>query len=278
MSAILIDGKARAAALRLELKNQIEKENLRVALAVIMVGDDPASAVYVKNKEKACQELGIQSFMYYLPAATPEAKLVELISALNADKNVNGILVQLPLPKGLDTNRVLAHIDPLKDVDGFLAASAGALMIGAPGLRPCTPSGIMDLIAGTGVPLAGKTAVVVGRSNIVGKPVALMLLERSATVTVAHSKTENLSAVTRTADILVVAVGRAELIRGADVKPGAVVIDVGMNRTDRLVGDVAFNEVREVAAYLTPVPGGVGPMTIAMLMQNTVKAHALQHG
>lgn len=277
MNAKLIDGKSEAAKVREQVKARAEafyeKRGRRVGLAVILVGENPASMIYVRNKTKACEAAGVASFTYTLPESTAEKDILELVDTLNADKNVDGILVQLPLPKGIDERKILAAILPQKDVDGFHVVNAGNLMLGNDGIRACTPKGCMELIRSTGVSVAGKNAVVIGRSNIVGKPMALMLLEENATVTIAHSKTENLKSITEKADILVVAVGRKEMITADMVKPGAVVIDVGMNRVDgKLYGDVKFDEVSSVAGYITPVPGGVGPMTIAMLLSNTVTA------
>ncbi len=276
-SAKIIDGKALSAKIRGELKTQaleFEKAHGRkVGLAVILAGDNAASQVYVRNKIIACEETGIKSFAYYLPADVTQNKLLELIDELNSDKAVDGILVQLPLPKGLDENYILSKIDPKKDVDGFHAVNAGNLLLGNACLAACTPSGVIELIKSTGTDISGKHAVVIGRSNIVGKPVALLLLQNNATVTVCHSKTANLKEITKTADILVVAIGKKEFVRGDMVKDGAVVIDVGMNRFDgKLYGDANFEECAEKASYITPVPGGVGPMTITMLMNNTVKA------
>lgn len=277
MNAKIIDGKALSAKIRSELKSEalaFEKKNGRkVGLAVVLAGDNAASQVYVRNKVIACEETEIKSFAYYLPSDVSEEKLLEMIDELNADKNVDGILVQLPLPQGLNENYILSKIDPKKDVDGFHAVNAGNLLLGNECLAACTPSGIIELIKSTGVQIAGKHAVVIGRSNIVGKPVALLLLQNNATVTVCHSKTENLKEIARSADILVVAIGRKEFVTGDMVKDGAVVIDVGMNRHEgKLYGDVNFAEAAEKASYITPVPGGVGPMTITMLMSNTVKA------
>lgn len=276
MSAKLIDGKALSAEIRQRLKVDADaffaEHGRKVGLAVVLVGDDPASAVYVRNKIAGCEQTGLQSFAYYLPADTDEDKLLELVDALNADANVDGILVQLPLPKSINEARVLARILPDKDVDGFCESNAGRLFLGKPCLAACTPSGIMELIRSAGVDPAGKQAVVVGRSNIVGKPIAMMLLAANATVTIAHSKTRDLKKVTSAADILVVAVGIKEFITGDMIKPGATVIDVGMNRADKLYGDVNFGEAVEVAGAITPVPGGVGPMTITMLMSNAIKA------
>ena len=249
-------------------------------LAVIVAGDNPASQVYVRNKIKACADTGIRSLEFRMPAETTQQQLLAKIAELNADESVDGILVQLPLPKQINADAVISAIAPAKDVDGFHVANAGALVTGKQGFVPCTPFGVMRLIEKSGVNPRGKSAVIVGRSNIVGKPMALLLLAADATVTVAHSRTPDLSAVTRNADILVAAVGRAKLIKADMVKPGAVVIDVGMNRdeTGKLCGDVDFAEVKEIAGSITPVPGGVGPMTIAMLMQNTVLAAQMRRG
>lgn len=247
-------------------------------LAVIVAGDNPASQVYVRNKENACLRAGIRSTILRLPESCTQEELESAVAALNADQGVHGILVQLPLPKGLDEARVLALIDPEKDVDGFHAMNTGKLMSGQPGFVPCTPLGVMKLLEAYNIPTRGRHAVVIGRSNIVGKPMAMLLLAADATVTVCHSKTENLADITRQADILVAAVGRANFVTGDMIKPGATVIDVGMNRVDgALVGDVNAEEAAQKAAYLTPVPGGVGQMTIAMLLSNTLDA-AERHG
>ena len=242
-------------------------------LAVIVAGDNPASRVYVRNKENACLRAGIRSTILCLPESCTQEELESAVASLNADQSVHGILVQLPLPKGLDEARVLALIDPEKDVDGFHAMNAGKLMSGQPGFVPCTPLGVMKLLEAYNIPTRGRHAVVIGRSNIVGKPMALLLLQKNCTVTIAHSHTKDLTAVTRSADILVVAVGRAGFITGDMIKPGAAVMDVGINRVDgKVVGDVDFESAKEVASCITPVPGGVGAMTIAMLMENTVEA------
>ena len=283
MSAQILDGKALAAEIRSEVKTQVAalaEKGVSTALAVILVGDDSASQVYVRNKIKACADTGIRSLEFRMPAETTQQQLLAKIAELNADENVDGILVQLPLPKQINADAVISAIDPAKDVDGFHVANAGALVTGKQGFVPCTPFGVMRLIEKSGVNPRGKSAVIVGRSNIVGKPMALLLLAADATVTVAHSCTPDLSAVTRNADILVAAVGRAKLIKADMVKPGAVVIDVGMNRDEngKLCGDVDFAEVKEIAGNITPVPGGVGPMTIAMLMQNTVLAAQMRRG
>jgi len=283
MSARLIDGKALAQQIRQEVKETVarwQEEGLAPGLAVILVGDDAASATYVRNKEKACQEVGIHSFVHRLPAATSEQELLSLIASLNERPDVHGILVQLPLPPHIRTEVVLQHIHPAKDVDGFHPVNAGKLFVGQEGIFPCTPLGVIEMLKREGVPIAGQHAVVVGRSNIVGKPAALLLLQEHATVTVCHSRTPDLPAVTRQADILVCAVGKPEMIRGHMIKPGACVIDVGINRNDagKLVGDVAFDEAVEVAGRITPVPGGVGPMTIAMLLKNTLTCARMQSG
>ncbi|MGI6557423.1 MAG: bifunctional methylenetetrahydrofolate dehydrogenase/methenyltetrahydrofolate cyclohydrolase FolD [Limnochordia bacterium] len=274
--AQIIDGKKIAAEIRAELAKEIEelkKEGLHPGLAVILVGDDPASRVYVNNKKKACAEIGIYSREYALPKETTQEELLNLIGELNQDPQIHGILVQLPLPDHLDERQVLEAISPDKDVDGFHPVNVGRLATGQPCLKPCTPAGIIELIDRTGIELKGKEAVVVGRSNIVGKPVAFLLLARHATVTICHSRTARLDEVCRRADVLVAAVGRPEMVTGDWVKPGAVVIDVGINRVEKgLVGDVEFDTAKEKAGYITPVPGGVGPMTIAMLMKNTVEA------
>ncbi len=283
MSAQILDGKALAAEIRSEVKTQVAalaEKGVSTALAVILVGDDSASQVYVRNKIKACADTGIRSLEFRMPAETTQQQLLAKIAELNADESVDGILVQLPLPMQINADAVISAIAPAKDVDGFHVANAGALVTGKQGFVPCTPFGVMRLIEKSGVNPRGKSAVIVGRSNIVGKPMALLLLAADATVTVAHSRTPDLSAVTRNADILVAAVGRAKLIKADMVKPGAVVIDVGMNRdeTGKLCGDVDFAEVKEIAGSITPVPGGVGPMTIAMLMQNTVLAAQMRRG
>lgn len=283
MSAQILNGKALAAEIRSEVKTQVAalaEKGVSTALAVILVGDDSASQVYVRNKIKACADTDIRSLEFRMPAETTQQQLLAKIAELNADESVDGILVQLPLPKQINADAVISAIDPAKDVDGFHVANAGALVTGKQGFVPCTPFGVMRLIEKSGVNPRGKSAVIVGRSNIVGKPMALLLLAADATVTVAHSRTPDLSAVTRNADILVAAVGRAKLIKADMVKPGAVVIDVGMNRDEngKLCGDVDFAEVKEIAGSITPVPGGVGPMTIAMLMQNTVLAAQMRRG
>ncbi len=278
MAAQIIDGKAVSARVKEEVRQEIEREGLEVGLAVVIVGDDPASRVYVNNKKKACEVCGIKSYEYALPAETSEEQLLELIDTLNADEKVNGILVQLPLPKHLNEEAVIARISPLKDVDAFSASNVGRIMIGDYAFLPCTPAGCMELIHSTGTDVSGKECVVIGRSNIVGKPMAMLLLHENGTVTICHSRTKDLAEVCRRADILVAAVGRPGFVTGDMVKPGAVVIDVGINRNadGKLCGDCVFDECAEKASWITPVPGGVGPMTIAMLMKNTVMAKRIQ--
>ena len=272
----VIDGKKVSADVKATVRERaVEFENKygrKVGLAVVKAGNDPASEIYVRNKIKACEACNIASFSYYFDDKVSEAQLIELIDALNDDKTVDGILVQLPLPKGLDERKVLSAIKPEKDADGFHAVNAGKLFLGeAISSIACTPRGIIELIKSTGESICGKHAVVVGRSNIVGKPVAMLLLENNATVTICHSKTVGLKEITKTADILVAAVGKKKFITADMVKRGAIVIDVGMHRDDEgLFGDVDFDKVKDVAGYITPVPGGVGPMTIAMLLLNTV--------
>ena len=276
MSARLIDGKALAAQVRASVKPAVERlaqRGMRPGLAVILVGDHPASRAYVRNKIRACADTGVQSQLRELPGEIPQAALLEEVRALNADPQVHGILVQLPLPKHLDATPVLHAVAPAKDVDGFHPANLGALVEGQRGVVPCTPAGIMQMLKHEEIALSGRNAVVLGRSSIVGKPMALLLLQRDATVTICHSRTAQLAEVTRRADILVAAAGRARLVTADMVKPGACVIDVGINRADgKLVGDVDFDAVREVAGAITPVPGGVGPMTVAMLIHNAVNA------
>lgn len=276
MTAQLIDGKALAAEVKGRLRAEVVEltaGGTQPGLAVVLVGDDPASHIYVSGKERDCAEVGIRSFMHRLPAETSAAELFGLIARLNADPAVHGILVQVPLPPHLRADLVQQAIDPEKDVDGFHPVNAGRLVLGQPGFVACTPAGIIELIRTTGIELAGREAVVVGRSATVGKPTASLLLAENATVTVCHSRTLDLSAVCRRAEVLVVAVGRKELVKGDWIRPGAVVIDVGMNREgEKLFGDVEFAAAREVAGFITPVPGGVGPMTRAMLMANTVQA------
>jgi methylenetetrahydrofolate dehydrogenase (NADP+)/methenyltetrahydrofolate cyclohydrolase len=277
MPATLIDGKAVAAAVRAEAKSRaaaLVARGVRPGLAAVLAGADPASRVYVRNKVRACEETGLHSEVHEFPAPVAESALLECVARLNADPRIHGILVQLPLPGGVDANRVLAAVSPAKDVDGFHAESLGALVRGERGFVPGTPAGVMRLLEHAGVPLAGRQAVVLGRSTIVGKPMALLLLQKDATVTICHSKTPDLAAVARSADVLVAAVGRPKLVTAAMVKPGACVIDVGINRgaDGKLVGDVDFESVRQVAGWITPVPGGVGPMTVAMMISNAVRA------
>jgi methylenetetrahydrofolate dehydrogenase (NADP+) / methenyltetrahydrofolate cyclohydrolase len=274
--AQIIDGKAVAAQVRSEVAKavaELKATGLVPGLTVVRVGDDPASAVYVRGKRKDSEEVGFRSVEHHLPATTPQAELLSLVAKLDADPTVHGILVQLPLPKGVDERAVLEAIDPRKDADGFHPYNVGALSIGIPGPRPCTPAGVMRLLREAGCDPKGKRALVVGRSNIVGKPMAMMLLEAHATVTIAHSRTADLAGEVGRADILVAAIGKAELVKGAWVKEGAVVIDVGMNRLEsgKLVGDVEYAAAAERARAITPVPGGVGPMTRAMLLVNTVE-------
>ncbi|OUM84817.1 MAG: bifunctional 5,10-methylene-tetrahydrofolate dehydrogenase/5,10-methylene-tetrahydrofolate cyclohydrolase [Bacillus thermozeamaize] len=281
MAAQVIDGKTIAKQIRDEVKQTVEhwrREQFVPGLAVVLVGDDPASATYVRNKEKACQEAGIYSEVHRLDASISEDELLRLVHTLNHRPDIHGILVQLPLPEHIRSERILDAVDPSKDVDGFHPVNAGKLLVGKPGIFPCTPLGVIELLKRQNVPIAGRHAVVVGRSNIVGKPAALLLLREHATVSVCHSRTPELSAITRQADILVCAVGQPELIRGEMIKPGACVIDVGINRTPdgKLVGDVCFSEAVHVAGQITPVPGGVGPMTIAMLLKNTLACAQLQ--
>ncbi|MBO4900050.1 MAG: bifunctional methylenetetrahydrofolate dehydrogenase/methenyltetrahydrofolate cyclohydrolase FolD [Lachnospiraceae bacterium] len=272
----IIDGKAISAQIKDEVKERVsalKAEGTEVCLAVIQVGNDPASTVYVGNKKKACEYCGIRSESYELAEDTSEDDLIALIDRLNADKAVNGILVQLPLPSHINEDRVIMAIDPTKDVDGFSVNSVGALCIGRKGYRSCTPAGIIELLKRSNIDITGKECVVIGRSNIVGKPMALMMLQENATVTIAHSKTKDLPSVTKRADILIVAVGKPKMIKADFVKEGAVVIDVGIHRDEnnKLCGDVDFDDVAPKCSYITPVPGGVGPMTIAMLMHNCVE-------
>ncbi|MBQ6053193.1 MAG: bifunctional methylenetetrahydrofolate dehydrogenase/methenyltetrahydrofolate cyclohydrolase FolD [Clostridia bacterium] len=278
--AELIDGKLVAARLREEIRRK--SESLKASgrapgLAVILVGEDPASQVYVKNKEKACAEVGFYSEKYLLPESTSEEELTSLIKKLNADGNIDGILVQSPVPKHIDYSKIVDTIDPSKDVDAFSPVNVGKIMLGTYSLAPCTPAGIIELIKSTGTDISGKNCVVIGRSNIVGKPMAMLLMHENGTVTVCHSKTKDLKAITSNADILVSSVGKAGFLTADMVKPGAVVIDVGMNRdaNGKLTGDAVFDEVSRVASFITPVPGGVGPMTITMLLKNTLTARKL---
>ncbi len=277
MAAQILDGKSLAASIRTALKERVTtlvQRGVRPGLAVVLAGDDPASRVYVRNKRLAATETGVHSELIELPATIGQAELRERIERLNDNPAIHGILVQLPLPKSIDAPAVLDAITPAKDVDGFHEMNLGALLAGRPAVVPCTPGGVMRLIEHARIPLAGRHAVVVGRSNIVGKPVAQLLLQKDATVTICHSKSSNLSELTRQADVLIAAVGRPKLVRADMVKPGACVIDVGVNRLEdgKLAGDVDFEAVKEVAGWITPVPGGVGPMTIAMLLENCIRA------
>lgn len=283
MTAQLLDGKALSAKIYSEMATEIQlltaKNGRSPGLAVLMVGDNPASAAYVGNKEKACAKVGMTSFGQHFPTETTQETLIQTIEALNHDDRVDGILVQLPLPDHLDSTALLLAIDPTKDADGLHPDNLGRLVRGDEGLRSCTPAGVMKMLEAYDIPIAGKKAVVIGRSILVGKPQLLMLLEKNATVTIAHSRSDDLASITREADILVAAVGKVDLITSDMVKPGAVVIDVGMNRItlpdgkSRLVGDVDFEAVKEIASYITPVPGGVGQMTVAMLLSNTVESY-----
>ena len=282
--AQIIDGKAVSAAVKQEVADETAKlrdeKGLKVGLAVVIVGNDPASRVYVNNKKKACEAVGFQSFEYALEENTTQEQLLDLVNVLNRDDRVNGILVQLPLPKHIDEKAVINAISPDKDVDAFHPINVGKIMIGEYSFLPCTPAGVMRLIESTGTDITGKQCVVIGRSNIVGKPQAMLLLQKNGTVTICHSKTKNLKEVCLSADILVVAIGKANFITGDMIKEGAVVIDVGMNRLDngKLCGDVEFETAEKKASFITPVPGGVGPMTIAMLMKNTLTAAKQQAG
>lgn len=279
----IIDGKAVSKKVKEDVKaecEQLKAKGVTPGLAVIIVGDDPASQVYVHNKEVACEACGFYSVKYALPAETTQEELNALIDKLNKDDKINGILCQLPLPSHLDDKEVINRIDPLKDVDAFHPVNVGAIMIGDYNYLPCTPAGVMELIHSTGVDVSGKKAVVMGRSNIVGKPMAMLLLHENATVEITHSRTQNLADITKEADILVAAIGKAKFVKADMVKAGAVVIDVGMNRDEngKLCGDVDFEDVKDKCSFITPVPGGVGPMTIAMLMKNTLTAAKIQNG
>ena len=278
----IIDGKGLSSKIRADIKAQVaelKSKGVEACLAVILVGNDPSSELYVKNKVKASEEVGIKSILCRFPLTVTEKELIDEIERLNADDTVSGILVQLPLPDSIDEKKITAHIDVNKDVDGFSAYQTGLLCLGTPDLAPCTPQGIIALIESTGVKIAGKHAVIVGRSNIVGRPTLQLLLQRDATVTICHSKTQNLKEFTKTADILVVAVGKPKLITKDMVKDGAVVIDVGISRDEngKLSGDVDFENVKDVCSFITPVPGGVGPMTVTMLMHNTLLAAKNRH-
>lgn len=279
----IIDGKAVSKKVKEGVKaecEQLKAKGVTPGLAVIIVGDDPASQVYVHNKEVACEACGFYSVKYALSAETTQEELNALIDKLNKDDKINGILCQLPLPSHLDDKEVINRIDPLKDVDAFHPVNVGAIMIGDYNYLPCTPAGVMELIHSTGVDVSGKKAVVMGRSNIVGKPMAMLLLHENATVEITHSRTQNLADITKEADILVAAIGKAKFVKADMVKDGAVVIDVGMNRDEngKLCGDVDFDDVKDKCSFITPVPGGVGPMTIAMLMKNTLTAAKIQNG
>ena len=277
----IIDGKLISKQIKDEVREEtriLEEKGIRLTLAVVQVGEDPASTVYVRNKQKACEYTGIASVKIAMPAETTQEELLYKVRELNEDPAINGILVQLPLPKGLDANEVIRAISPLKDVDGFHPQSIGALSIGLPGFKSCTPAGIIELIKRSGIETEGRECVIVGRSNIVGKPMAMMMIRENATVTVAHSRTVDLPAVCRRADILITAVGRAKMFNREYVKPGAAVIDCGMNRDEngKLCGDVDYEDVFPVASAITPVPGGVGPMTVAMLMKNCLDSAQIQ--
>ena len=279
----IIDGKAVSASVRAAVAEetaQLKEKGINIGLAVVIVGDDPASRVYVNNKKKACADVGFESFEYALPQETTEEELLSLVKKLNADSRVNGILVQLPLPRQINETTIINAIDPRKDVDAFHPENVGHIMIGDYSFLPCTPAGVMELIHSTGVDVCGKNCVVIGRSNIVGKPMAMLLLHENGTVTITHSRTVALSSITSQADILVAAVGKPKFVKADMIKEGAVVIDVGMDRDEngKLCGDVDFEDCKEKAGYITPVPGGVGPMTIAMLMKNTLTAAKEQNG
>ncbi|TCL43553.1 bifunctional methylenetetrahydrofolate dehydrogenase/methenyltetrahydrofolate cyclohydrolase FolD [Harryflintia acetispora] len=281
--AVIIDGKAVSASLRGKLKAEVEAlkaGGITPGLAVVIVGNDDASHKYVRNKKRGCEELGIYSEVHELPEETSQQELIGLVRKLNVDPKIDGILVQLPLPKTIDEKAVIENINPDKDVDAFHETNVGKIMIGNYRFLPCTPAGIMELIASQGIELRGKECVVIGRSNIVGKPMAMLLLHAHGTVTICHSRTRDLAEVARRADVLVVAIGKAKFVTADMVKPGAVVIDVGMDRDEngKLCGDVDFEAVREVAGYITPVPGGVGPMTITMLLKNTITAAKARKG
>ena len=284
MTAVKIDGKATAAAVRAEVRGKVDRlvaaGGRKPGLTVVLVGDDPASQVYVRNKDRAAVEAGFEVETIRLPATTSQGELEATVESLNANTKVDGILVQLPLPKGLDSDRVVARLDPAKDVDGLTPASVASLVMGRPGLRPCTPAGCVELLDRYDIPLEGKHVVVVGRSLLVGKPFAMLALERNATVTICHSRTADLAEQCRRADIVVAAVGRRHLVQADWIRPGATVLDVGINRGEdgKLAGDVDHGAAVEVAGAITPVPGGVGPMTIAMLLANTLQAAALAQG
>lgn len=280
--AEILNGKAVSNTLRTNIKEEVstmKQKGIIPGLAVILIGDDPASRIYVNNKKKACTEVGFYSEEYNLASSTTQQELLNLIETLNKKKQINGVLVQLPLPNHLDEKEVIEAIDPQKDVDAFHAQNVGKIMIGEYQFLPCTPAGIMELLHAENIDVRGKHCVVIGRSNIVGKPMAMLMLHEDATVTICHSKTKNLAEICKTADILVAAVGRAKFVQKDMVKPGAVVVDVGMNRDEngKLCGDVDFDQVEKLASFITPVPGGVGPMTIAMLLKNTLTAAKVQN-
>lgn len=270
---MLLDGQALARTIKDEIKKEIVERKITPGLAVVLAGDSAASAIYVRNKKKACDYAGIKSFSFELPGATKEAELLDLINDLNLNEEINGILVQLPLPGHINEEKIIQAVAPEKDVDGFHPINVGKFYLGLPAVEPCTPAGVIEILKRNNIEIAGRHCVVVGRSNIVGKPMAQLLLRNNGTVTICHSKTENIAAITKQADILVAAVGKANFITADMVKKGSVVIDVGINRLDsgRLAGDVDFENVKKEAAYITPVPGGVGPMTIAMLLKNCLK-------
>ncbi len=280
--ANIINGKEISDKLREKLKKEVAKlkneQNLQPSLAVIIVGDNPASKIYVRNKKRACEEIGIKSYEFALPTNTSENELLNLIDSLNKRSDVNGILVQMPLPTHINEKKIIEHINPIKDVDAFHEINVGKIMTGNFKFLPCTPAGIIHLLDETKIEISGKNCVIIGRSNIVGKPLAMLMLHRDATVTVCHSKTQNLTEICKTADILIAAVGKANFVTRKMIKPGAVVIDVGINRCEngKLCGDIDFENVKNIASYITPVPGGVGPMTISMLLKNTVTAALMQ--
>lgn len=280
--AVLLDGKKVSAEVKSEVASEVKllnEKGITVYLAVVIVGEDPASKIYVRNKKRACEECGIKSLEYTLPETTSEKELLELIEKLNCDKEVNGILVQMPLPKHISEKAVIDAISPLKDVDAFTDANVGKIMIGSYNFLPCTPAGVMELLKSENIDIEGKNCVVIGRSNIVGKPMSMLLLHKNATVTICHSRTKDIASITKNADLIVAAVGRKHFLTADMVKDGAIIVDVGINRDEngKVCGDVDFMNVKEKASYITPVPGGVGPMTIAVLMKNTLKAANLQY-
>ncbi len=278
---VLLDGKKVSAAVKAEVAKEVKdlnEQGISVCLAVVIVGEDPASKIYVRNKKRACEECGIKSLEYALPENTSQEELLALINKLNSDKEVNGILVQMPLPKHLSEKAVIDAISPLKDVDAFTDANVGKIMIGSYNFLPCTPAGVMELLKSENIDIEGKNCVVIGRSNIVGKPMSMLLLHKNATVTICHSRTRDIASICKNADLIVAAVGKKHFLTSDMVKEGAIIIDVGINRDEngKVCGDVDFENVKEKASYITPVPGGVGPMTISVLMKNTLKAAALQ--